>query len=145
MKAIVRFQSVDGSEWASKSDAAKRDALCWQIDAAMRPLGAIPKAVKDGKGWLQHNLETVNKAKDAILKICRSEGFVKSYPAFKSRGRDCHPFSIIGRILDDHGGPLSEAWARFACIDAQGREHQQPFYAYGNGPLAEHFCVQSRD
>lgn len=144
MKTITKYQSLDGSEWTFPNKAAARDALCLKVDAAMLPLGDVPQGVKDGKGWLQHDLETVNQAKDAIMEICRAEGFAEHFPAFKHPGRECHPLSVIGRILDDNGGPLNKAWGRFGCIDAQGREHQQPFYAYTNGPLPEHVCVESR-
>ena len=124
--------------------AGDRDALCAKVDAVMAPLGDVPQHVKDGKGWLQHNLETVNKAKDGILDLCRDAGLDDDFPAFRNKGRDCHPLSIIGRILNDRGGPLDKAWNRFCRIDTQGREHQQPFFAYTNGPLAEHVCVETR-
>lgn len=144
MKTITKYQSVDGSEWDNMDSAVKRDELCARVKAAMQPLGKVPEDVEAGKGWLQHNVEVVNQAKDAILDICREEGFADSYPVFKNPGRECHPFCIVGRILDDNGGPLSEAWSRFGRIDPQGREHQQGYYAYSNGPLPEHVCVESR-
>jgi hypothetical protein len=144
MKTITKYQALDGSEYTDLNKAAARDALCLKVDAAMQPLGDVPQGVKDGKGWLQHDLETVLKAKDAILEICREEGYADSFPVFKNPGRECHPLSVIGRILGDNGGPLNKAWGRFGRIDAQGREHQQCFYAYTNGPLPEHVCVESR-
>lgn len=144
MKTLIKYQANDGSEWADKHEAEKRDALCHRVDVAMSPLGDTPRAVKDGKGWLQHNLETVNVAKDSILDICRAEGMAEHFPVFRNRGRDCHPLSAVGRILDDNDDPLSHAWSRFARIDEQGREHEQPFYAYNNGPLPKHVCVESR-
>ncbi len=144
MKTITKYQANDGSEWSNPEDAEKRDALCVKVDAAMQPLGTVPKDVSDGNGWLQHDLETVNRAKDAIMEICQSEGFAESFAAFKNKGRDCHPLSVIGRVLDDFGGPLNRAWNRFCRIDLQGREHQQPFFAYTNGPLPEHVCIEDR-
>ena len=144
MKTINKYQSTDGSEWNDHTKAIERDQLCARVDAAMFPLGEVPQGVKDGRGWLQHKLETVNKAKDAILKICRKEGFADNFKAFKSKGRECHPLSVIGRILNDNGGPLDVAWSRFARIDPEGREHQQCYFAYTNGPLPEHVCVESR-
>ncbi len=143
MKQITKYQAVDGSEWTVKDDAEKRDALCEKVARVMSTLEDPPQGVKDGKGWFQHSLEAVNQAKDAIMEICRQEGFAEHFPAFNNPGRDCHPLSVIGRILNDYGGPLDKAWARFARIDGQGREHQQPFYAYTNGPLPEHVCVGS--
>jgi hypothetical protein len=144
MKAITKYQSIDGSEFDTEQKAEARDALCVRVNVAMLALGDTPQDVQNGKGWLQHDLETVNLAKDAILDICRAEGFAKNFTAFKSAGRECHSLSIIGRILDDCGGPLNEAWNRFARIDTQGREHQQCYYAYTNGPSPEQVCVESR-
>lgn len=144
MKPIIKYQATDGSEWNSPDDARSRDALCEKVNVAMKPLGRTPRAVEDGKGWLQHDLETVLKVKDAIIEICREQGMAKSFPVFSNPGRKIHPMSVVGRILDDHGGPLNEAWNRFCRIDEQGREHQQPYYAYTNGPLPEHVCVETR-
>ncbi len=144
MKQITKFKSNDGEEWLTKGQAIERDRLDAKVKKAMKPLGDIPEGVSDGKGWLQHNLETVKKAKDDILDICRDEGMDKSFPAFKSKGRDCHPLSIIGRILDDNGGPLNHAWSRFCRIDEKGREHQQPYFAYTSGPDKSHVCIEDR-
>lgn len=144
MKTITKYQANDGTEWTDPNKAAERDALCGKVDAAMAPLGDTPQAVKDGEGWLQHDLETVNQAKDAILEICRAEGFAKSFPVFGHKGREIHPRSSISRILDDFGGPLCTAWNRFGRIDEQGREFDQCYYAYTNGPRPEHVCVETR-
>ena len=144
METIIKYKSNDGIEWDNQSDAEKRDALCMKVDAVMLPLGKVPEGVTAGKGWLQHDLETINQAKDAILEICREQGYDKSYPSFKERGRNCHPLSFIGRVLDDNGGPLNTAWSRFARIDVQGREHQQCYYAYTGGPARDHVCIESR-
>jgi hypothetical protein len=138
VKAIIKYQAADGSEHASQELAEARDVLCLKVDNAMLALGSVPQGVSDGKGWFQHDLELVNQAKDAILEICRESGLHKNFPVFNHQGRECHAMSVIGRILDDIGGPLSDAWSRFARIDIQGREHQQPFFAYTNGPLPEH-------
>lgn len=145
MKAVTRYQCSDGSEWAKIGNAQDREALCERVKAAMLPLGEVPQGVLDGQGWLQHDLETVNQVKDRILDICREEKLHEHYKAFTHPGRDIHPVSIVGRILDDGGGPLSTAWNRFCRIDPQGREHQQPYYAYTSGPLPEHVCVESRE
>jgi hypothetical protein len=144
METITKYRAKDGSEWGRAHEATKRDKLCDKIEKAMLPLGEVPKDVRNGKGWLQHELETVFKAKDAILEICREEGYQKHFKQFESKGRDCHPLSIIGRILNDFGGPLDIAWRRFARIDLIGREHEQCYYAYTNGPLPEHYCVEDR-
>lgn len=144
MRAILKFKANDGSEWDDEAAAIKRDKLVEKVDAAMKPLGKVPEAVEDGKGWLQHNLEVVYKAKDDILDICREQGLHEHYPVFNEQGRKCHALSVIGRILDDYHDPLSKAWSRFARIDEKGREHQQCYFAYTNGPAKDHVCVEDR-
>jgi hypothetical protein len=144
MKIITKYKANDGSEWTDINDALKRDELCDSVNEVMHPLGRVPKAVEDGKGWLQHDLETVLRAKDGIFQICREEGLNKNFQIFDNPGREVHPMSIAGRILDDIGGPLNYAWARFCRIDDKGREHQQCYYAYTAGPNPDHVCVESR-
>jgi len=144
MNTITKFKADDGTEFNSVTDCAEYELLCAKVDKIMAPLGDVPKEVEAGEGWLQHDLETVNVAKDAILQLCRNEGFANSFDYFKARGRDCHPLSIIGRILSDNDGPLADAWGRFGRIDPSGREHQQCYFAYTNGPDKSHICVEDR-
>jgi hypothetical protein len=144
MNKITKYKSTDGSEWDTEAVCVERDELCAQVNEAMAPLGDVPEGVNAGKGWLQHDPETVLQAKDAILEICREDKYLSSLPAFSGPGRACHPLSIIGRILDDCGGPLGTAWNRFCRIDSQGREHQQCYYAYTSGPARDHVCLEDR-
>lgn len=144
MKTITKYQTRDGAEFADPIKAEHRERLLAQIDSIMRPLGTVPMEVERGKGWVHHDLETVNVAKDRIIELCREEGLAKSFDVFGNRGRDIHPLSIAGRILNDHGGPLDGAWSRFARIDEYGREHQQPYFAYTAGPSPEHVCIEDR-
>ena len=40
------------------------------------------------------------------------------------------PRSMIGRILDDHGGPIKDAWSRMSSWDFEtGRIFDQPYFA----------------
>lgn len=144
MKTVTRYQSTDGELHDTAEAAEKRDALISKCAQAMAPLGDTPKAVKEGKGWVQHRPETVVACRDAILELCCQEGFAKTWPVFFHRGPEVHPRSIIGRILDDNGGLLAHAWNRFNRIDEAGREHQQSYFAYTAGPDTSHVCVEDR-
>lgn len=141
---VIRYRSEDGSEWKSEVEAIKQDTLLLKIQIAMFPLGDVPIDVKDGKGWLQHDLSVVNKAKQGILDLCKEEGFSEDWPQFNEPADKVHPLSIVGRILDDSGGLLSDAWRRFGRIDVDGREHQQCYYAYTSEPEPEHICIEDR-
>jgi len=144
MRAITQYQAIDETIWNTELEAKIRDETIFTVDRIMAPLGEVPEDVTAGKGWLQHNLEKVNHAKDLILELCRVQGIGGTLQAFQSRGRDCHPMSIIGRVLSENRGPIPDAWNRFTRIDPQGREHQQPYFAYTNGPDSDHYCVEDR-
>ncbi len=133
MKKITKYQANDGSEWHSGAEAMERDKLIARVLVAMAPLGDTPQCVMEQKGYIQHDVAVVNNAKEAILQICRDQGMAENFEVFNHHGSEVHPRSIVGRILNDLGGPLDEAWSRFARIDAQGREHDQPYFAYGAG------------
>lgn len=102
MEAITQYKAKDGSIHPTESAALKRDNLVDRVAAAMRALGKPHEFVEDGKGWFQHDLETVLLAKDAILDICREEGYGKDRPVFQHKGRECNSHGIIGRILSDN-------------------------------------------
>lgn len=144
MKIVRKFETSDGQQFDTLSAAEDYEALQALCAEAMQPLGDVPDDVKNGKGWVQHDLETVNCCKDAILELCRRQRYDIHYPAFRSAGRACHPLSIIGRVLNDSGGPLDKAWSRFSRIDAKGREHQQCYFAYTGGPDSRHVCIEDR-
>ena len=144
METIIKYKTKDNREFSDKTEADNHEILIGKVEQVMKPLGTVPKDVRDGKGWLQHRIEIVNTAKDQILDLCREQGLDKQYSVFSNQGRECHPLSIIGRILSDIGGPISRAWARFGRIDELGREHQQQYYAYTNGPADYHVCIEDR-
>lgn len=143
MKTKTKYIADDGSEHDTAEAAIKRDELHRKCVEAMSPLGDTPEAVEDGKGWVHHNLATVNACKDRIFEICRELGYHNSFPIFNRAGSECAGMSMAYRILSDNRGPLCTAWGRFAQIDAQGREHQQPYYAM-NQPSDEHVCIEDR-
>lgn len=148
MKAITIYVADDGSEHDSKSSAEKRDTLHRKVAKAMYPLH-VPVgdsiSIEAGKGWYQHNAATVVACRDAILDLCCAEGLAKDFPVFKHRGVSVHPLSIIGRILGDMDGPLDDAWRRFCCIDQNGREFDQAYFAYyaekDGAQNKKHVCI----
>jgi hypothetical protein len=124
-RAITKYVASDGSEWSHSDHAEERDQLCATVSEIMAPLGERPKL--DEEHYHQHDPEVVIACRVAILKVCR-----KLYPTFKvfyhEPLSEVHPRSVVGRLLDDCGGPLNTAWGRFMCTDDQGREWQQPYY-----------------
>ena len=141
MNKVTRYQTRDGLEFPTGEAAAEHEQLLDDVEEAMSPLGDTPQAVKDGEGWVQHDPETVLAARDTVLDLARKHGVI-TY--IHKSGRECHPLSIVGRILSDHGGPLARAWGRVARIDPDGREHQQSYFAYEGAPEHYHRCVEDR-
>lgn len=144
MKAITQYKTDDGTIYTTEAAALAHERLSAKIQKAMEPLKLTAKTnnnVRDGKGWVQHRIETVIHCRDSILDLCCDEGFAKSFPVFKHRGAKVHPMSIIARILNDNGGPLDVVWNRFCRIDEKGREHQQAYYAM-NGHEEGQVCVE---
>ena len=141
MNAITKYVAKDGSEWKTSEEATSRELLCSAVAHVMNILPTPPPGVEEGKGWYQHDLEDVNKAKDGIVEICVALGMDRNYPVFKYRGPDCHALSGVGRTLSEGPEPLAKAWNRFSRIDEQGREHQQCYFAYTSGPQSNHVCL----
>lgn len=87
-----------------------------------------------GIGYIQHDPEIVEKF---AIAICEK---AKTY--FKSGDYDKHfdyrpvnRYGFIGRLLDDCSSSnkefakLSKYWSRLMCIDTEGREWGQPYFA----------------
>jgi len=143
MEQVIKYKAKDGGIFNSSTECQEHELLCYQVQQAMAPLGDCPEAVANGKGWLQHSPQTVIACRQAIMDICVARGMAKTFHVFNLPAKDVHPMSMIGRILDDYGGPLGHAWYRVRRIDEKGREHQQPYYAL-NGPDKEQICVEDR-
>jgi hypothetical protein len=145
MKTQTVFVANDGSRFDTELAALKYETLLVEIKEAMKPLGSVPRNVKDGKGWVQHKQTNVLQAKRAILKLCLPvfKGFDDLYKAAKDNPDSVHPMGLAGRVLDDSNSPLSTPWHRFCCIDSEWREHQQPYFAI-NGPKGYHVCIEDR-
>jgi len=138
MQIVERYQAEDGTFFEDAALCVKHENLCRVVDLTMAPLG---ERLANAPGWIQHAPEVVVQCRMDIMELCREQGLAKMFPVFLNQ--DAHPMSAVGRILDDIGGPLRRAWGRFATIDEQGREHNQPYYAI-NGPAAEHVCIEDR-
>lgn len=122
------------------------EVMISKVAEAMKPLGKESKKVQSGEGWIQHDPSSVSAAKRGLLLLIRPI-FVDHYPnivhMIDSDPDSVHPDSIVGRILDDMDTPINDGWGRLQCIDAKGREHQQPYFAI-NGPDEKHVCVEDR-
>lgn len=127
VQEIHKFKSTDGSEWPDYDSAAQRDTLCLEVDFAMN---LLPKVDVDGPRFFQHDKANALEAKRRLFKLaCREH--LSGYPKLLAADPDqVHPYSSVGRILDDCGGPIADAWARLMRINFEnGREYEQPYFA----------------
>lgn len=143
MTTIQKYRARDGREFENHDKARNHEALLDAIDKVMLPLSPEPTGDQLRRGWVQHDLAKVIACKQGILDLAKLK-FGKSFKAFHAPAKDVHPLSIVGRVLSDSDSPLNKPWSRFCRIDEQGREHQQCYYAYTNGPEREHVCVEDR-
>lgn len=146
MKLITQYKAEDGKIFDDADKCGEHERMCVKVAWVMKPLeipAEIAKQVQDGVGWYQHDLEAVHAVREAILALCRPK-YAKNFPVFNKHGSKTHPLCVIGRILSDSTDrydPLGNAWNRFSRIDEKGREHQQCYYAYTNGPEKKHVCL----
>jgi len=128
MKAITKYRAEDGSEWTTATEAGARDRLCGEVADAMGPLIARPTDCDygNGDGFVQQDRTVALAAKQRLLDLAAR---ISSYGVFKLPAEQVHPMGVAGRILDDMGGPISRAWWRFQCMDAEWREWGQPYFA----------------
>lgn len=134
MKVITLYQAVDGSNWPTEAEALKRDALCAEVEQAMKPLGpSTDRRHDNGRAFIQHRAEDVLAAKRDIVALCARD---VDRTVFNRPAELVHVRGLAGRILDDTGGPLSTAWGRLARIDDYAREWEQQWWVAHPNPEA---------
>lgn len=141
MQTVTRYKADDGSEHATPEAASQRDADVAFVRDATAPLGPA-KDLRSGAEYQQHRVSDVTAVKVRLLRRAaeRDPLFAQWIARGKANGvseADVHPRSWAGRYFDDTGGPLAVAWGRLSCIDAQGREWQQPYYVEHPNPAAK--------
>jgi len=126
MKKITKFEANDGAEFTDERKCAEHETLCFRIN---RVMAALPDGKPEHDEWVQHNRGVLLGVKRVLFKIVL-EQHGESWPAWKARDADdVRPMSIVLRVLDDCGGPLSVAWGKLASYDFDtGRQYSQPYF-----------------
>lgn len=128
------FVADDNTEFTSEQDALNHNALLAKIKAIEFLLGGPQhQKVQDNKGYYQHSLDNIKSAWSHVIDLSRP--YFKSYEKLMSaKPEEIHPMGFGGRIIDECSNkPLNKLWWRFSCIDQQGREWQQPYFALNAG------------
>ena len=135
MEVVTKYRANDGSEWASADEAIAREQQILMVNEAMRPLGERPDdegcRFSNGEGFRRHSLARVRQAKAALIALTRPHVSAWMDGQEKGYGRDMmdvHPSWFL-RMLDGASRPLERAWGRLSCIDDEGREWGQPYFA----------------
>jgi hypothetical protein len=126
MKTITQYQAEDGRIFNNKAECLNHDAVLRNIDFVMHRMPKRPQTseFENGDGYIQHNPQTVELVKNALIDMWQGE------ENFKLESR-AHParYSILGRIFSECNSPLAVPWQRLCCIDDHYREWGQPFFA----------------
>lgn len=110
MREITVYEARDKSRWDKQSDCLIRDAMFNEALAITEPLGVRPTLSEFQ--FKQHEPSAVSKARTVFETL-----------AMKHFG------TTNGRVVSDMDSPISTAMNRLDCIDEQGREWQQPYFA----------------
>jgi hypothetical protein len=135
IEQVTEYVACDGERFRDRAMCEKHEAMVLRINPIM---DRLPKTHLEVGTYLQHDREVLRQVKRNLFAIAMEE-FGDRYPKWKAFDADTvHPLSIVGRVLDDSGGPMNSAWARLACFDFDsGREYDQPYYVTHPGEAKE--------
>ena len=130
MKKITIYECNDGTRFDSERQALEYDVLLSICNSINDVIGR--KVELEYNQYVQRNAETVKKQWRVFCNI------VAEYiPDYAQRAKECgngtRHRSHIGRVISDYNiNCLYSLYFRFECIDGQGREYQQPYFANGH-------------
>jgi hypothetical protein len=120
MEEVIKYKALDGSVFNTKKECLDYEVIIAKVNSIMCGFVKRPESsdFTNGKGYIQHDISTVNKAKKDITDYGN-----------KLFNSSCG-FGFIGRYFDDSGKKcLYTAWGRLNCMDDKGREWGQGYYA----------------
>ena len=129
MKKITIYECNDGTRFDSEKQALEYDVLLSKCNSINDIIGCEVELQYDQ--YVQRNAETVKKQWRMFCNIV-----AECIPDYAQRAKECgngtRHRSHIGRISDYNIKCLYSLYYRFECIDEQGREYQQPYFANGH-------------
>lgn len=128
MKEIVKvqYQADDGTLFSSREQCANYELSSSKIDAIVSKLGTKPNL--NDEQYVQHSMSDVNYVRRELCLLANS---VWEHKWFIQTAEDPFTHSYwAGRLISEMDNPkLNAAWYRIMCIDSNGREWQQPYFA----------------
>lgn len=130
MKEITIYECADGTRFDKKEDAMNYDVLLLKCSEVENSIGKKRELEEDQ--FIKRDAESV---KSAWTKFC--DIVAEAIPNYSGWAKECgagiRHKSHLGRIISDSDIKcLRKLYFRFDCIDACGREYQQPYFANGH-------------
>jgi|HubBroStandDraft_3_1064219.scaffolds.fasta_scaffold267348_2 hypothetical protein len=127
MKAVTRFEALDGTIFDDKNKCVEYEALCQEIADL---IAGWPEQEIRGSGFVQQDKDTVLKIQRGMAIIFERIHWKDHHTEWAREAARPAGLSLIGRYVDDAGlTPERRVWNRLARLDARFREYEQPYYA----------------
>jgi hypothetical protein len=126
MEKVIYYRASDGKDFFHKADCEHYE----KILADLAPILKIMPPCNLNCGKYRNVDKTLLQQIRYKLWMVVLKYYGESYPEWKTWNvNTINPFSIVGRVLDDCGGPINTAWHRLMCYDFdKGRQYDQPYY-----------------
>lgn len=121
------YKTADGAVHWSLPDAESHQAVLDAIDAIMSTIGPA-RHIDYGK-YIQRDINAVWAARRAVIQDRLPHLLSEPGVSDALKNRTLVRGSVIGRYIDECAPAGRSAWFRLECIDDQGREWDQPYFA----------------
>ena len=127
-ETIKQYTSIDGHKFLDRNACQRYENELEQIQPILNELNRCDN-IKANE-YIQHDINDLLLIKRKIFTLVQHL-YKDSFPHWLEwNGDDVHPMSIVGRVLDDNGGPIAKAWRQLSNYNFDlGREYQQPYFA----------------
>lgn len=105
---VIEYIAVDGNRFKDETACEKYEEELQLI----KPIkDRLPINKIDSYQYIQHDKEFLLQIKRDLWDVVLSK-YGEEYPKWKEcNADDVLPTSVVGRVLDDYGGPISELWS----------------------------------
>lgn len=133
VKQETRYIADDGTRFTDRLKCIAHEDLLTRVTWVMANLPAKARIPHGKFRWV--NPDAAQQAALEILRLARpycgelAKWIDSTIAGLEGRGDVVHPSWAHRAISDCCPSPLVSAWSRLYCIDAEGREWDQPYFA----------------
>jgi len=147
MKTITKYQAEDGKEFTSIAECVEYDGIINNVKLIMADLPQRPDetgcSFENGGGFIQHDKANLNRVRTNLLRQINKH--IKHNWIDQAIEDESIHHSWVGRLVSDYSiPPFEKAWYRFMCIDNQGREWGQPYFASNPEKSKNQTCLNTK-